>query len=269
MILRHRVALGSVQLDSVDERVMISRVEVADGKESISAASLAGDTAGSRVTGIHRDSLDVTVKFRIRLKKRDMAERDSVLEAVNAWALPGGWLTTNYKTGRRIRVFLAQAAGEGDPWDWTKEYALVFRACGVPYWQESTATSVTSEGIATGTVQLTVPGSAKGVLNYQFKNTSGSTINNMSIMCTGGYSMIFDGLGLANGETLVADHYDTGKLCYLRLRIKNTSNSYRSVLAKRTGGVGDDLTVSPGAVTVTLDSTGAGNLTVSCFGRFA
>ena len=67
MQLRHRVALDGVQLDSVDSRIMIQRIETGDGKENISAVSLMGGS-GSRVTNIHRDSIEITVKFCIRLK---------------------------------------------------------------------------------------------------------------------------------------------------------------------------------------------------------
>ena len=67
MILSKRVALDGVQLDSVDSRILIQRVETAAGKETIDAASLWGGS-GSRVTGIHRDSLDVVVSFSINEK---------------------------------------------------------------------------------------------------------------------------------------------------------------------------------------------------------
>ena len=114
MQLMHRVALDGVELDSVDSRIMISKIETGDGKDNVQTVSLWGDSTGSRVTNVHRDSLDITVKFRIRLKKRNMAEREEVIEKVNAWAFSGGWLTTNYKDNRRIRVFRQQAATPGD-----------------------------------------------------------------------------------------------------------------------------------------------------------
>ena len=136
------MALDGIELDSVDDRIMISKIETGDGKENIQTVGLWGDGAGSRVTGIHRDSFEITVKFRIRLKKRDMAEREEVVEKANAWAAGGSTLTVNYKENRMIRVFPAQFATAGDPWEWTREYAIVFRACGVPYWQEREPESV-------------------------------------------------------------------------------------------------------------------------------
>ena len=267
MQLKHRVALDGVELDSIDYRIMIQKIEVADGKENISTVSLMGGS-GSRVTNIHRDSLDVTVKFTIRLRKTEMAAREEILEKVNAWAFAGGWLTTNYKENRKIRVFRAQAAAAGDPWNWTKEYAIVFRACGVPYWQELNAETVMFTNVASKVITFGVKGSEKSVLDVQFKNTSGGTVNSFNIS-TGEASMSFSNLSLANGEALVIDHDDNGKRNNLRIRIKGTAGSYRSAMAKRNTGSSNELTISPGTHTVTMSAGGAGTIIASCNGRFS
>jgi hypothetical protein len=266
MQLKHRVALDGVQLDEIDDRIMIQKIETGDGKENISTVSLAGDS-GSRVTGIHRDSIDITVRFCLKLRKTEMADREAILEAVNAWAFGGGWLETNYKENRRIRVFRAQAAGAGDPWEWTKVYAIVFRACGVPYWQEKDPQTVMRLNTRSEIMTLGVNGSAKSAVEATFQNTSGSTVNTFSLS-TGESQMAFTGLGLANGESLIIDHEDTGERCLLRLRIKN-GNSYRSVLNKRTPESSDDLTVSPGVHQIQMTAGGNGKITVSASGRFA
>lgn len=266
MQLRHRVALDGVQLDSVDSRIMISRIETGEGKDNVQSVSLADNSVGSRVTSIHRDSIDITIKFRIRLKKRRMEEREEVVEKVNAWAMNGGWLTTNYKTNRRIRVFRAKPAVAGDPWEWTKEYAVVFRACGVPYWQEQTPTTMRQQNVSSANMTIGISGSDKTVMEAEFKNTSGSTCNTFSIN-TGESNMVFTDLGLANGETLVIDHDDNGKRCLLRLRIRSAGGVYRSVLDKRTGS--DDLDVTPGIKNVSVSAGNAGTITISCSGRYA
>lgn len=267
MQLRHRVALDGIQLDSVDSRIMIQRVETGAGKENISAVSLMGGS-GSRVTNVHRDSIDITVKFCIRLKKKSMAEREEVLEKANAWAFGGGWLTVNFKENRRIRVFRAQAAEIGDPWDWTKVYQIVFRACGVPYWQQANPAIVMQQDVSSTSLTLGISGSEKSVLEVSFRNTSGSTINTFSINA-GESAMSFSSLGLADGETLVIDHDDTGKRCDLRLRILSAGGSYRSARSKRSTGSSNELTISPGIKHMQVSAGGSGKLTVSCYGRFA
>jgi len=264
MQLKHRVALNGAQLDAVDDRIIIRRVETGDPKINVSTVGLPAD--GSRVTAMTRESIDVTVKFCIRLKKKCMADREAVLEKVNAWAAMGGKLTTNFKTDRKIMVFLAQPATAGDPWDWTKEYTLVFRACGVPYWQEDAGTSTSKTAVSSSSFSMTVKGSARSVLDASFKNTSGSTVNTLTLN-TGEAEMSFTGLGLANNETLEIDHEDNGKRCVPRIRIKGTGGAYRSALDKRSGS--NDLYVTPGSRTITLTAGGAGNLTVTSCGRFA
>lgn len=266
MQLKHRVALDGVQLDEVDSRIMIQKVETGDGKENINTVSLAG-RSGSRVTSVHRDSIDITVRFTIKLRKTEMADRETVLEKVNAWAYSGGWLETNYKENRRIRVFRAKAAEAGDPWDWTKVYAIVFRACGVPYWQEKSPQAVMRQNTASENLTLGVNGSERSVVEATFQNTSGATVNTFSLD-TGESMMAFTGLGLANGESLVIDHEDDGEKSLLRLRIKN-GNSWRSVLNKRTPESSDDLYISPGVHRIQMTAGGNGKITVSASGRFA
>lgn len=268
MQLMHRVALDGAQLDEIDSRIMIQKVETGDGKESISTVSLAGDS-GSRVTAVHRDSLDITVRFTIKLRKTEMAERETLLEKINAWAFPGGWLTTNNKEDRRIKVFRAQAARAGDPWDWTKVYDIVFRACGVPYWQEETPSVLMRQNTRSETLVMGINGSEKTALEAQFTNTSGSTIDSFALD-TGESRMAFASLGLGNGETLVIDHADTGKRSLLQLRIRNTSGNYRSAMDKRTAAdSSNDLSISPGLHSIQMTAGGVGRITVSCCGRFA
>lgn len=274
MQLAHRVALNGNEFDAADDRIMIQKIEVGAGKENIGTTSLM-DGSGSRVTNMHRDSIDITVKFCIRYKKRNMAERETVLEKANKWAAGGGWLTTNYKTGRRIMVFMAQAAAANDPWDWTQVYQIVFRACGVPYWQESTAQSLTRSSVSSVSsgASITVNGSAETVCDVSFKNTSGSTVDTFDIK-VGDSEIKFGSLGLGNNETLEIDHDDSGKRCVLRMRIKNTSGVYRTALDKRTtltsgAPSSDDLFVMPGTRAVTMSAGGNGDLTVNCCGRFA
>lgn len=262
MQLKHRVALDGIELDSIDSRIIITKIEETDGKEQFSSVSLWG-AAGSRVTELHRDYLDVIVRFCIRVRKRDMATREEILEKVNNWAWAGGWLTTNYKANRQIRVFRLQAAGMGDPWEWTKEFSLTFRACGVPYWQEQYGPVLEKRNASSGSLNFGIDGSADGIANVTFKNTSGGTINTFSISTPQG-TMEFTGLGLANGETLEISHPDNGVRSLLSIKIGN-----RSALACRTPASANDLIVRPGVQTITYSAGGAGNIVVSCCGRFA
>ena len=185
MILKRRVSLNGVQLDSLDERILISGLDEGAGKESITAVSNAAG-AGQRVTAMRRDTLDVTVRFTMAIKNDDMAGRSELLEKVNAWAANGGWLRLGHKPNRRLQVVLAQAPGAGDMFAWTNEYTLTFRAYSVPYWEDETATTVTSATMTSvSSWNLLVPGSAETVADVTVENRSGRTINSVTVTVGG------------------------------------------------------------------------------------
>ena len=257
MRLSHRVALNGVQLDAIDSRILVQGVEEAAGKDQISTVSLFGGS-GQRITNQHRDSLDVTVRFSINIKKTNMQARNDVFEKVCAWAAGGGWLTLNYKAGRRLNVICAQLPAAGDMWNWTNVYAIVFRACGVPYWQQDAQNSIRANG-STITRQIGVGGSATTVLDITFRCSSGTC---STFRVVAGSSMIeLTGLSLSAGQTLVIDHTADGLLRIMAGGV--------SALAKRTAASSDDLYVEPGTVTVTVTTQGSGSLTISCAGRYA
>ena len=262
MILSHRAALNEVQLDSLDDRILVQGGDEAAGKYQIASVSLFGGV-GQRITNRHRDYLEVTVRFSLRVRKSDMQTRSALLERINAWAEPGGWLTLNYKPGRRLRVVCAQYPAPGDPWNWTGVYAVVFRAYAVPFWQQNPPgmLSATGSGI---TRSIGVAGNTDTVLELSFKNTSGAVCGSFTV--DAGSSMIsLSALGLASGETLHIDHTVDG---LLRIRVQSSSGSYRSVLDKRTPESSDDLWVPPGTATVSVTAQRTGTLTLSCAGRY-
>lgn len=264
MILRHRVALNGAQLDEVDERVLVLGVSDGAARETISAASLAGG-AGQRVTGRHRDTLDVSVRFGLRIKASDLAGRNELFEKVVAWAADGGWLTRNDRPNRRIYVVCAQLPTAGDMVDWTGEYTITFRAYGVPYWQQETPASVTVASTRAATRVLSVAGSARTVLDVRFRNLSGMEIATASVSA-GDSVFNLRSLGLGADETLVIDHTAEG---LLRIGILSAAGAWRSALGCRGEESSDDLYVSPGDVAVSFAAQRAGQLTVSCYGRFA
>ena len=234
MQLKRRVALGGTQLDSLDNRILISGIDEAAGKETISAVSV-GAGNGQRITGRRRDTLDITIKFTMNIKNSDMAARSTLLDKVNKWAQPGGVLTVGHRSGKRLNVVLAQAPGGGDMFNWTNEYTVVFRAYTVPYWENTVAdvTIVNKSGDTLDAVSL--------------------TINN----CIIGFS----GLGLANNGSLVIDHVTAGGVYAMRAKIGTTS-----VLAKKTGA--DEFVMKPGANSISWTAGGDVAITVSARGRY-
>jgi len=256
MILSRRAALNGNQLDQEDSRIVIRFLDPGAPQEQITTADLMGGS-GSRITGQHVKSLDATVGWAVDIPKKQLAARQTVFDKVNKWALQKGWLTFGHKSGKRLWVDKVVLPSAGDLFDWTKDFQITFRALGVPFWQDSEATTSSSGSI-------TVPGTETTVCDVTMANASGSTINTLTVT-VGSSSFSFTNLGLANGETLSIGHENDGTLF---IRIYTSDVLYRSAMDKRSGGSADDLYVEPGANTITVTG-GTVTTTVSCYGRYA
>ena len=253
MILSRRVSLGGVQLDSLDNSIVIKSVDPGVPHESVNAVNRMGGF-GQRMTRHHWETLEVSVKFAIDLPKTQMIARRTVFDKIIKWAIGGGWLTTNQMNGKRMYAEKAVIPSGGDMREWVSEYTIIFRAYGVPFWQDATATEDVS-GV------LTVPGILRTVCDAEVANGGSSTIDSLTVTA-GSSTMEFSSLSLAAGEKLKIGHGNDGVL-WIRIYSDNT---YRSVLDKRTGGSADDLYVDPGTRMVSASS---GTASFSCYGRYA
>ena len=284
MKLAHRVSLGGVQLDSIDDRIIIKGIEGGAGRETVTAVGTgAGD--GTRITGKRRESVEVVVRFSINISARrtdagsykvigssggmiasadanGMEERGRVLEEIIAWASQGGWLKVSYKPNRRLYVDEVVTPGEGDLWKRLSEYTITFRAHAVPYWMENTATTMVSRTGQTGSGTIPVAGSAKTVMEAELVNKSGATVNTASITI-GDRTMSFTGLGMTGGQSLKIDHVITRGKNVIRIRIGS-----KSVMAKRTEDSADEFDVLPGDCAYSFTAQRACQLTVISRGRF-
>lgn len=261
MILSRRVALGGVELDELDESIVIRSVDPGVPHESTGTENRSGGF-GSRLTMQHWDSLDVSVKYAIDLPKQEMVRRREVFDMVNAWANGMGWLTTNQMEGRRVWVGKVVTPGGGDMWNWLSEYTIIFRVFGDPFWRDIEPTEVTKKTVTKGNVQIQVGGTAPGVLDISFENVSGRQINDVTFTVDG-KDLQLKGVNLAATETLNLTHTAEG---YIRLRAV-AGNSTRNVYSLLRGA--DDSYVQPNTlVTVAVDASRAGNLSVKSYARW-
>ena len=263
MILKRRVALNGIWLDELDNRIIVSGIEPGAGKENITSTDAAAGY-GSRITGNRRSTLDMVIRFKLLQRSRtedNLAERAALLEKVNAWAAPGGILTVNYKPNRRLNVTLVQAPGEGSLWDYTKEFAITFRAYAIPYWEDETENTSTAGGnTQTDSGSFTVDGSAKTQADVILENMSGAQVKGCTVS-VGGKTMEFSALTLLANEALVIDHVDG----LVRIRVKE-SDGYRNVMALREGA--DDFMVEPGTETMSYSAQRACKMTVKWRNRY-
>lgn len=261
MILKHRVALDGIELDSLDNRIMVLGTTEAAAKETLTAVSKFG--AGQRLTARHRDTIDVTVRFGIKGPRDDNA-RSLLFDRVAGWASDGGWLTINYRPDRRLRVVCAQLPAVGDYAEWNTEYSITFRALGVPYWQQVTPASVTANVTRTITRTLEVGGTAASPLELSYTNTSNTAINTLSVTANG-RTIALNGVMLSIGETLTIDHDDDG---LQRIRITGQSGTSRSAMRARTAESADEIWLTPGMCQISFTADQSGRLTLWSYGRY-
>ena len=255
MIMSRRAALGGVYLDAQDTSIIIKGIDIGVPHESMSAVNRMGGV-GQRVTVQHWEYLDVNITFAIDKKKTDLSGRKTVFDKAIKWAMAKGWLTVNFISGRRLYIDKVILPSAGDLWEWKNGYTITLRAFGIPFWQDTTATTSTGSSI-------TVPGVMQTVCDANIVNSGSSTINSMTVQI-GDSSMIFDSLGLAAGETLEIGHTTDG---LVTIQIKATNNTYRSAYGKRTTGSSDDLFVEPGSNSISVTG-GTVTKTISCRGRW-
>ena len=256
MILSRRVALGGVQLDELHESIVIRSIDPGVPDETVQTTSRMGG-AGQRITGSHWETLEVSVNFAINVPKRDMTLRKQIFDAVMKWALRKGWLTVNWIENRRVYVDKVVLPSSGDLWNWTEEFTILFKAYNVPFWQDETPTTASNALITSGSVQIEVGGNVQSVLDVEFRNRSGMTINNFNVSA-GGNTLYLSGIGLGGSSTLNIHHGTDGML--------RITSGGANVLSCRTGA--DDLYVNPGVVNVSISADRAGQLTVRNYGRY-
>ena len=260
MILAKRIALNGNYLDAQDTSIVIRRIDPGVPKESVSAVSLMGGY-GQRMTMQHFDTLEVSVTFAIDKPKKSMDERRAVFDKAIAWASQKGWLTVNWMENRRMYVDKVVYPSSGDMWNWTDEYTIVFRAYGVPFWQDDTTTeaqNTLSAGTAK-TITLTAAGTVETVMDVEYTNTSRSTCTTFKIEIAG-KTLELTGLTLAQNKSLIITHGTDG--------ILEITEDGVSAYGKQTGGGMDDLYIQPGENSIRVTAQRAGNITLSCYGRY-
>lgn len=262
MILRHRASLNGIELDSLDDRILVLGASEAAAKETLTAVSVFG-AAGQRLSARHRDTLDVTVRFGIK-GPRDAEERSKIFDKISGWAADGGWLTLGHRSDRRLRVICAQLPTAGDAAEWASEYSITFRAYAVPYWQQTTPASVTGNVTTSVVRSLEVGGTAPCPLELSFTNSSGSSVNDLSVSAEG-RTIAFTGLLLGQMETLTIDHMVDG---LQRITITGTDGVVRSAMRARTPESADEIWLTPGMRQITFAADRPGRLTLWCYGRF-
>ena len=165
------------------------------------------------------------------------------------------------------RYYIAELADESalTDVDWMSGQAAIAFNC-QPFARsihENTA-SLNAEAGNAKSVNLSVSGNYETPLAFSVINTSGSTMNALTIR-TKQERFTFSGLALASGETLTASYTEED---ILLLRIEGTDGALRSAMGARTTDSDDDLLMDPGVNTVTIEAEKACTVKLMARGRW-
>lgn len=247
MITRYACWMDGQGLQDVDPALLI--LDIAESAPDTEVRTAASPLSGTRVTGLARRSLTVTVTFAVR--ETSPVRRAAVLERVAAWA-QGTRLTVGHRPGQQLRC-LCTALPAASALRWTAPLTVAFTAFASPYWEsDHAACAWITPAALTGSAVLTPVGTAPAVpAEALVINQSGETVNTLRLSC-GDTSFDFRDLALSSGERLLIDHDDHG-----RLRMMIHGETSRSVMDKRTPDSADELLAAcrrGNAVTVQSDA---------------
>lgn len=244
MISRYRIALGNVQMDSLDDDLLILDVGYSAPDFQISP-NRAANLPGYDFTDTYYEKQTVTVTFELHIY--DTAKRNEACQRVNAWAAGGGILTCNDRDGQQLTdVRCEKFASIESARGWTDPLTLVFATTFNPYWESRTEKTLTLTGTsARGTFAM--DGNAGNAL-MSVDATAAGNVSSFQISA-GNTTIKLTGLALTSGSKLVID-YINGR--FLRIRADG-----KSVLAKLNASSSDNLAVRCGissAVTFTANA---------------
>lgn len=244
MITRYSVALNGVRLDALDDAIIITDIQYTTPSREVVSSRFAGGN-GSLYERTRTNSASVIVQAEIH--EHDTERRQQICEAVQAWAMQGGRLTTGDKSGRFLDVVCETPPMIDSALKWTGKISATFTAFSVPFWQDVDTLMANISG--NGSTGLYAPGNASGaVVDVLLTNAGASEITRVDLNA-GDTSLRFTGLSIWAGHTLEIGR-ENG---IMYARVGGTS-----VLDKRTAQSDDDLTLKPfgvRALTVNTDGT--------------
>lgn len=254
---REDIWINNRSLRDVDARIINVRLL----EDRAERETIFGDwpgRPGRLLLGARRVSKTVRIEFGIR-ELYDLAAREAVLEAVNAWAADGV-LTASARPGRMLEGVVKAWAAAEDIRDYNAAYQLEFETTAVPFWQDELPATVSGSG-ATGEISLTVGGDLPTWAEITM--TAGAALSSATITTAsaeGQTATALSGLSLAAGKVLRIYHDAAG---ILRIEADGVS-----ALSKRGAASADEPLIGPGLSKITWSANASVTVNVSARGRY-
>jgi phage-related protein len=253
-------ALNGVEMHALDPTIVVRGVQESSPAWKIDTGSK-GEGVGLFINRVEKQSRSVTITFGIFA--RDPLKRSQVLQAVAAWAAPGGILTTDYRDGQWLRVICTQLPNVDNIREWTEDFQVTFTAYQIPYWSSTEKTQITIAAGTSGTATMNLKETAGGKLCAIVANNSGSSLASLGVFANGKRIALTE-MSVASGSSIVLD-YDDNDIQRIRKITGSTASSY---LAYRTTDSDDYVPLEYGANTIIVSSSVAVSWTIYTYGRW-
>ncbi|MDO4838932.1 MAG: hypothetical protein Q4B32_11165 [Clostridia bacterium] len=248
--------MNGISLAALDERILITDIEEEGAPQTLTVCDLPG-REGSRF--IRRRRTTLTVKIRLVIRERSIPRRRILLEKLARWCTDG-YLTLSDRRGQRLGCVCVQGVEGVSVTGWAEEITLIFRAYGLPWWEDAVPKTLT---LATGEEgSLRVGGTAETTW-AEAEAACLTAVDTLTLTC-GDTAMTFTGLAMTPGETLCVTWDREGLQ-----RISIQGDNSRSALGNRTADSADDLLLPIGkTVPLRVEADGQVSVTFRARGRY-
>lgn len=176
MTTQFECALNGVSLSGLDHRLCILDIREDAPKMRLPLSPVHGE--GLRLLARVRESLTVHIRFVIH--EENAAQRSQVFSSVCAWAQKGGVFTASIRPEKQLHVICCALPAHSAQ-DWTQALTLSFVTTHCPYWEDVTATQVSTGSTAT----LLIPGTAEFTpVSAVVINTGTEPITRLTLRCS-------------------------------------------------------------------------------------
>lgn len=232
---RFSVWLNGQGLQDIDETVFVIDVAESTPEEDKQTATTAAP--GTILLSRTRRALSVTITFCVR--EYDITRRRQIVDEIRTLCAAGGWLEINERPDQRLWVTCDTLPTISSSQRWTDNLSVVFVAYSAPYWQQKTASKAKiSTPTVSNTVNIRPIGNAMETPLQAEITAYGGTLTSFKIVVNDTSEIVFSGISLSGGKTLVIGHDAYGRF--------TATIDGNSVLKNRTASSADDLLVESG-----------------------
>jgi len=202
--LSYLVTLDDYSMTDVSNLVhIVDVIELQPGRTTNTKERLGAP--GSIIVRDHINTRQVRVQFAILTS--DPVARAAALSSLSAWAMDGKYLKIGDRPGQQLRVVCTDTPLTMSKRKWTELCEMTFTAFSTPFWEDVTPIEVTKKGLTAETLTIFPPGNVWQVPLRCRVTPVEETLTQFGINAYGA-TMVFSGLAVPAGKTLVIDYED-------------------------------------------------------------